>query len=40
MQKHWSDGRVLIWPYRRRDVDVLYEAVRESVAEVSQWLAW
>ncbi len=40
MQKHWSDGRVLIRPYRRSDVDALYEAVRESVDEVKQWLSW
>ncbi len=38
MQKHWSDGRLLIRPYRRSDVEAFYEAVRESVAEVGQWL--
>ena len=40
MQKHWSDGRLLIRPYRRSDVAALYEAVRESVAEVGPWLSW
>ena len=40
MQKHWSDGQVLIRPYRRSDVDALYEAVRESVKEVAHWLSW
>ena len=40
MQKHWADGQVLIRPYRRSDVDALYEAVRESVTEVGPWLPW
>ena len=40
MQKHWSDGQVLIRPYRRSDVDALYAAVCESVAEVGPWLSW
>ena len=29
-----------IRPYRLEDVDDLYEAARESVAEVSTWLPW
>ena len=40
MKKHRSDGRVLIRPYQRSDVDALYEAVRESVNEVGPWLPW
>ncbi len=35
-----TDGRVLIRPYRAADIDAMYEAVRESVAEVSPWLPW
>ena len=40
MQTHWSDERLLIRPYRRSDVEALFEAVRESVSEVGQWLPW
>ncbi len=35
-----TDGRVLIRPYRAEDIGAMYEAVRESVAEVSPWLPW
>lgn len=35
-----SDGRVMIRPYRAEDIGAMYEAVRESVAEVSPWLPW
>jgi ribosomal-protein-serine acetyltransferase len=35
-----SDGTVMIRPYRAEDIEVMYEAVRESVAEVSPWLPW
>jgi RimJ/RimL family protein N-acetyltransferase len=35
-----SDGRVTIRPYRAEDIGVMYEAVRESIAEVSPWLPW
>jgi ribosomal-protein-serine acetyltransferase len=35
-----SDGHVLIRPYRAEDIKVMYEAVRESIAEVSPWLPW
>jgi len=35
-----SDGKILIRPYRAEDIEAMYEAVRESVAEVSLWLPW
>jgi RimJ/RimL family protein N-acetyltransferase len=35
-----TDGVVFIRKYREGDAELLYEAVRESIAEVSQWLPW
>jgi RimJ/RimL family protein N-acetyltransferase len=35
-----TEGSILIRPFRAGDEDVLYEAVRESIAEVSVWLPW
>ncbi len=35
-----TDGRILIRPLCADDVDVLYQAVRESIAEVARWLPW
>lgn len=35
-----SDGKILIRPYRAEDIGVMYEAVCESIAEVSPWLPW
>src|SRR6266404_5249981 len=35
-----SYGAILIRAYRQEDTDALYAAVRESIAEVSPWLAW
>ena len=35
-----TSGAVLIRPYRLSDVDDHYEAVRESVAELSVWMWW
>jgi RimJ/RimL family protein N-acetyltransferase len=35
-----GDGLVLLRPYRRSDVDELYEAARESIDEVYPWLPW
>jgi len=40
MNAEVSDGTVLIRPYHEGDADALYEAVRESIAEVSPWLPW
>jgi RimJ/RimL family protein N-acetyltransferase len=34
------EGPLLIRPYRDEDVSALYEAVRESLPEVSRWLPW
>lgn len=31
---------VVIRPYRREDIDALYEAVRESVPELGIWMPW
>jgi len=35
-----TDNEILLRPYKREDVPVMFEAVRESVAEVSIWLEW
>jgi RimJ/RimL family protein N-acetyltransferase len=35
-----TDGLVAIRKYREGDAELLYEAVRESIAEVSVWLPW
>jgi ribosomal-protein-serine acetyltransferase len=35
-----ADEFILIRPYREADAELLYEAVRESIAEVSTWLPW
>jgi ribosomal-protein-serine acetyltransferase len=35
-----TDGTVLVRPYRLSDVEGLYEAVRESIAELSTWMPW
>jgi RimJ/RimL family protein N-acetyltransferase len=35
-----ADELILIRPYREADAELLYEAVRESIAEVSPWLPW
>src|SRR5689334_17594244 len=35
-----TDGIVSIRRYCEGDAELLYEAVRESIAEVSPWLAW
>ena len=40
MNVELSDATILLRPYRQQDADALYEAVRESVAEVSPWLPW
>lgn len=34
------EGPLLIRPYRQGDASALYEAVRESLSEVSRWLPW
>lgn len=40
MNDELSDGRILIRPFREDDIDVVFEAVRESITEVSPWLPW
>ena len=35
-----SDGNVLIRPYSAADTRTVYEAVRESIKEISVWMAW
>jgi RimJ/RimL family protein N-acetyltransferase len=36
----FSDGLVLIRPYRLDDADAIYEAVRESIPDLSPWVSW
>jgi RimJ/RimL family protein N-acetyltransferase len=40
MNVELSDGRILVRPYRADDINSLYEAVRESITEVSRWMPW
>lgn len=35
-----TDGRIVVRPLRSDDAQALYEAARESIAEVSPWLSW
>jgi len=40
MKTELTDESILIRAYRDSDAALLYEAVRESIPEVSKWLAW
>ena len=40
MNSELSDGKILIRPYRTDDTGAMYEAVRESIPEVSRWMPW
>jgi ribosomal-protein-serine acetyltransferase len=40
MEVELIEGPFLIRTYREEDASSLYEAVRESLAEVSRWLPW
>ena len=40
MKLELTEGCLLIRPFREQDVRALYEAVRESISEVSPWLPW
>lgn len=40
MQSTFSSGGVGLRRYRAEDVDVLFEAARESVRELSAWMPW
>lgn len=33
-------GVIILRPYQISDINYLYEAARESIAEVSVWLPW
>jgi ribosomal-protein-serine acetyltransferase len=35
-----ADGQILIRPYRAEDTQAVYEAVRESINEISVWMPW
>lgn len=36
----FTDGNILIRPFRAADVGAVFEAVRESINEVAPWLPW
>ena len=38
--REFSDGAIGIRPFREGDVPLLFEAVRESVHELSVWMSW
>src|SRR5882672_2311342 len=40
MKLELTEGPLLVRPFRENDAGLLYEAVRESVSEVSLWLPW
>jgi hypothetical protein len=40
MEVELIEGPFLIRTLRQEDVSPLYEAARESIAEVSPWLPW
>ncbi len=40
MEVQLTTDSLLLRPFRDDDVSRLYEAVRESIAEVSPWLSW
>ena len=40
MKLELTEGPLLIRPFREEDAYLLYEAVRESVSQVSPWLPW
>jgi ribosomal-protein-serine acetyltransferase len=40
MKNELTDGSIIVRPYREKDASTLYEAARESIAEVSVWLPW
>lgn len=35
-----TDNSILIRPYKREDISEMFEAVSESITEVSAWLEW
>jgi RimJ/RimL family protein N-acetyltransferase len=40
MKTELSDGQLLLRPYRAEDVQALYDAVRESIEELTRWMTW
>jgi ribosomal-protein-serine acetyltransferase len=40
METELSEGPILLRTFREPDASAVYEAVRESIAEVSPWLPW
>jgi ribosomal-protein-serine acetyltransferase len=40
MTSQLSAGPILIRPYRAQDIEALFAAVRQSIAELSPWLPW
>jgi ribosomal-protein-serine acetyltransferase len=40
MKTEFTDGNILIRPFSDHDVEVVYEAVRESLDELGRWLSW
>lgn len=40
MKMKLTDGKILLRPYRAEDLEALYEAVRESINEISPWMPW
>lgn len=40
MKTELTDGTIALRPYRPEDADELYEAVRESIAELHPWMPW
>jgi hypothetical protein len=39
-QPELSDGPLIVRAYQEADMTLLFEAVRESIPEVSPWLGW
>jgi len=35
-----TDGVITLHPYQVSDIDSLYEAARESISEMSEWMPW
>jgi ribosomal-protein-serine acetyltransferase len=35
-----TDGVITLCPHQVSDIDSLYEAVRESISEISEWMPW
>ena len=40
MTNEFTDSRITIRPYRAEDTALLFEAVRETVHELSRWMPW